>query len=162
MAIFSHEDRAPALAPSLPIFAGRTVGSEAVQSTPADPLRSKLLACRGACLYPASLVVQTARAPVAQLDRALPSEGRGREFESRRVRQLLHRYQDITGRIAGMAPPSCVFGSPTEERRQISPWLRRGHVFDIVKQSATAVVQCPLDNGRDGGLQNSVGGLLVG
>jgi hypothetical protein len=27
------------------------------------------------------------RAPVAQLDRALPSEGRGREFESRRVRQ---------------------------------------------------------------------------
>ena len=26
--------------------------------------------------------------PVAQLDRALPSEGRGREFESRRVRQL--------------------------------------------------------------------------
>jgi hypothetical protein len=25
--------------------------------------------------------------PVAQLDRALPSEGRGREFESRRVRQ---------------------------------------------------------------------------
>jgi hypothetical protein len=27
-------------------------------------------------------------APVAQLDRALPSEGRGREFESRRVRHL--------------------------------------------------------------------------
>lgn len=28
-------------------------------------------------------------APVAQLDRALPSGGRGREFESRRVRHLL-------------------------------------------------------------------------
>src|SRR5262249_52911213 len=27
------------------------------------------------------------RAPLAQLDRALPSEGRGREFESRRARQ---------------------------------------------------------------------------
>src|SRR5579883_2576216 len=27
-------------------------------------------------------------APVAQLDRALPSEGRGREFESRRVRHF--------------------------------------------------------------------------
>ena len=27
------------------------------------------------------------RAPVAQLDRVLPSEGRGREFESRRARQ---------------------------------------------------------------------------
>src|SRR5882757_8217868 len=48
--------------------------------------RSNLLACRSECLYPASLVVRTARAPVAQLDRALPSEGRGREFESRRVR----------------------------------------------------------------------------
>src|SRR5262249_37163984 len=30
-------------------------------------------------------------APVAQLDRALPSEGRGREFESRRARQRLQR-----------------------------------------------------------------------
>src|SRR5579872_3787424 len=29
------------------------------------------------------------RGPVAQLDRALPSEGRGREFESRRVRHKL-------------------------------------------------------------------------
>ncbi len=29
-------------------------------------------------------------APVAQLDRALPSEGRGREFESRRVHQYLY------------------------------------------------------------------------
>ena len=29
-----------------------------------------------------------AQAPVAQLDRALPSEGKGREFESRRVRHL--------------------------------------------------------------------------
>jgi hypothetical protein len=37
-------------------------------------------------------------APVAQLDRALPSEGKGRTFESSRVRQisrkiiLLHNY----------------------------------------------------------------------
>ena len=29
------------------------------------------------------------QAPVAQLDRALPSEGKGREFESRRVRHSL-------------------------------------------------------------------------
>ncbi len=33
--------------------------------------------------------MRTTRAPVAQLDRALPSEGRGREFESRRVRQFI-------------------------------------------------------------------------
>ena len=32
--------------------------------------------------------VLTKRGPVAQLDRALPSEGRGRRFESFRVRQL--------------------------------------------------------------------------
>jgi hypothetical protein len=31
-------------------------------------------------------------APVAQLDRALPSEGRGREFESRRAR---HKINDL-------------------------------------------------------------------
>src|SRR5262249_46997799 len=31
------------------------------------------------------------RAPVAQLDRALPSEGRGREFESRRARHWISR-----------------------------------------------------------------------
>ena len=31
----------------------------------------------------------TANAPVAQLDRALPSEGKGHTFESCRVRQLL-------------------------------------------------------------------------
>jgi hypothetical protein len=38
-----------------------------------------------ACLGPAN---GAAPAPVAQLDRALPSEGRGQRFESSRVRQL--------------------------------------------------------------------------
>jgi hypothetical protein len=39
-------------------------------------------------LYPTSprMARDHLSAPVAQLDRALPSEGRGREFESRRVR----------------------------------------------------------------------------
>ena len=37
---------------------------------------------------PARVVRDPTPAPVAQLDRALPSEGRGREFESRRVRQF--------------------------------------------------------------------------
>ena len=32
-------------------------------------------------------------APVAQLDRALPSEGRGREFESRRVRHFFNKLE---------------------------------------------------------------------
>ena len=43
--------------------------------------------CRLECLSPAAYYAKSANlAPVAQLDRALPSEGRGREFESRRVR----------------------------------------------------------------------------
>ena len=33
------------------------------------------------------------RAPVAQLDRVLPSEGRGQRFESSRVRQFFSRSQ---------------------------------------------------------------------
>jgi hypothetical protein len=41
--------------------------------------------CHAVCL-PSQAVRDQAPAPVAQLDRALPSEGRGREFESRRVR----------------------------------------------------------------------------
>jgi hypothetical protein len=42
-----------------------------------------------AALHPPGPSAMVRRAgPVAQLDRALPSEGRGREFESRRVRQF--------------------------------------------------------------------------
>ena len=37
-------------------------------------------------------------APVAQLDRALPSEGKGRAFESRRAR---HDFNDLTKRRLG-------------------------------------------------------------
>src|SRR5438477_10274048 len=41
-----------------------------------------------ACARQAASLMVIGLGPVAQLDRALPSEGRGREFESRRVRQL--------------------------------------------------------------------------
>src|ERR1700730_9838166 len=52
-------------------------------------------ACMSARLPISSfLVVRTAQAPVAQLDRALPSEGRGREFESRRVRHFINYLDD--------------------------------------------------------------------
>src|SRR6516162_3267901 len=46
-----------------------------------------------------------ARAPVAQLDRALPSEGRGREFESRRVRQSFQRLMNLKIRINACRNP---------------------------------------------------------
>src|ERR1700730_13393491 len=44
-------------------------------------------------LYPTML--RPCAAPVAQLDRALPSEGRGREFESRRVRHIFNKLESI-------------------------------------------------------------------
>ena len=40
-------------------------------------------------------------APVAQLDRALPSEGRGREFESRRVRHDFNNLQGCRRTVSG-------------------------------------------------------------
>ena len=46
----------------------------------------------GTCLHRAPRgCIPNPPAPVAQLDRALPSEGRGREFESRRVRHFYMR-----------------------------------------------------------------------
>jgi hypothetical protein len=69
---------------AVPIFASRE--ALALRRTAALP---NLLARLAAGLYPVSLRSRGPwRAPVAQLDRALPSEGRGREFESRRVRHL--------------------------------------------------------------------------
>ena len=47
-------------------------------------------------------------APVAQLDRALPSEGRGREFESRRVR---HRFYNVATTLRLKGQPSASLGS---------------------------------------------------
>ncbi len=49
---------------------------------PADGLRA------GRDLAGASSIWPPCRAPVAQLDRVLPSEGRGRAFESRRAHQF--------------------------------------------------------------------------
>jgi hypothetical protein len=56
-------------------------------------MNRNFLAPRAAKLYATSLRFDCA--PVAQLDRALPSEGRGREFESRRVRHI----QSMTERV---------------------------------------------------------------
>ncbi len=53
----------------------------------ASPTR-RALAGRSVERHPA-IKYRRPNAPVAQLDRALPSEGRGREFESRRVRHTL-------------------------------------------------------------------------
>jgi hypothetical protein len=57
---------------------------------PAKPPDRNLLAPDAVRLYPILpwVVPDHEPAPVAQLDRALPSEGRGREFESRRVRHV--------------------------------------------------------------------------
>src|SRR5262245_23652827 len=59
-----------------------------LSSHPALGLRCRL----GGGIYPFFGPSKLCAAPVAQLDRALPSEGRGREFESRRVRQLFRHF----------------------------------------------------------------------
>jgi hypothetical protein len=67
------------------------IGAQSHQDCGDCKARPKLLASGSVRLYPMfPLVVRERKpAPVAQLDRALPSEGRGREFESRRVRHRL-------------------------------------------------------------------------
>jgi hypothetical protein len=66
-----------------------------------------------------------AQAPVAQLDRALPSEGRGHRFESCRVRHVLShgarrlRWGGLTGRgavapLGGKGSRSFFSGAPTD------------------------------------------------
>ena len=63
-----------------------------------------------------------AHAPVAQLDRALPSEGRGHRFESCRVRQLLGRlptHRDLLRHAIGAAQRRRRIGAELEARRQL-------------------------------------------
>src|SRR5262245_59496724 len=58
------------------------------------PWKANTLAC-GRCRLTAFRLSKKARAPVAQLDRALPSEGKGRTFESSRARQLFPLFVSI-------------------------------------------------------------------
>jgi hypothetical protein len=78
----------------------RPKGVDAPAASPAGcrPVREPMPACtrapgdlrptRGLAIVPLGAVPRAHDAPVAQLDRALPSEGKGREFESRRVRHF--------------------------------------------------------------------------
>jgi hypothetical protein len=65
--------------PSCPMLHVTAAGDRIVPAT--RPRRESSLLAVGPCRH-------DRRAPVAQLDRALPSEGRGHRFESCRVRQL--------------------------------------------------------------------------
>ena len=69
------------------------------------------LAGSAACLY------LTRAGPVAQLDRALPSEGRGRRFESFRVRQCFQHFNRL--RFSAIASFSEV--GPLKLRALIDP-----------------------------------------
>ena len=56
---------------------------------------------------PSNLGVTSVQAPVAQPDRALPSEGRGHRFESCRVRHFVPRIQDSANHgnpLFGLSP----------------------------------------------------------
>src|SRR5271154_5920030 len=58
-------------------------------------------------------------APVAQLDRALPSEGRGHKFESCRVRQIFQR-DTRNGRLGWVRP----LRMPRLSKRRATPIFR--------------------------------------
>jgi hypothetical protein len=70
----------------LPVEAGRRIGYEAASRLAISVRRQSRNVRSG-----------FGPAPVAQLDRALPSEGRGHRFESCRVRHFINKYQ-ILGR----------------------------------------------------------------
>ena len=65
-------------------------------------------------------------APVAQLDRALPSEGRSREFESRRARHEIKGLAELNFSVSrecpGEKPARSSLSAPVA-----SPMARRGY-----------------------------------
>src|SRR6185437_6533814 len=71
--------------------------------------------------------------PLAQLDRALPSEGRGREFESRRVRQLAGKAPRIQlhSRRSPHRPPAST-GHRQEHRHAKLPWRIFAPFFGLI------------------------------
>ena len=93
--VIYHQTCAFAPPKILPLRGDNCLGARPSARRPAISRRRQAprpisLASPGHGLYP-SPAAEKIRAPVAQLDRALPSEGRGREFESRRVRQQFRR-----------------------------------------------------------------------
>src|SRR5450631_4482983 len=87
-------------------------------------------------------------APVAQLDRALPSEGKGHTFESCRVRQPSFAVRDcLSGNSSLETPPLNVAGEPdgpagAEREQRVTDGLytlgiemsgaKRGHATGVV------------------------------
>jgi hypothetical protein len=78
-----------------------------------------------------------ASGPLAQLDRALPSEGRGREFESRRVRQISSSSLSAAAGGADITPRSL---SPSTARLPTCPAHDAG---SAAKESAALVATLP-------------------
>src|SRR5438105_15826003 len=60
-------------------------------------------ALQGRCPCPANQLNEPLKAPVAQLDRALPSEGKGHTFESCRVRHQINNLTMYSFGRTGMA-----------------------------------------------------------
>src|SRR5262245_56747093 len=93
--------------------------------------------------------------PVAQLDRALPSEGRGREFESRRVRHLflltysfgLTLLVDLQNVALLVLPPCGADWRPVPGPCHISMWhaflgwVRRHLCFDGAERTGVPSVE---------------------
>jgi hypothetical protein len=71
---------------------------------PGDARRTPRSGCPCAIARERVISTDPDKGPVAQLDRALPSEGRGREFESRRVR---HSFQRLNVEISELVSSLC-------------------------------------------------------
>src|SRR6266446_1949471 len=78
---------------------------------------SRFICPQGRCCRPANRLKDAPNAPVAQLDRALPSEGKGHTFESCRVRHF-------TPEHAGLSR-SARFSDPAS---RVDPAIRNGFV----------------------------------
>ncbi|MDB5605099.1 MAG: hypothetical protein JWP25_1999 [Bradyrhizobium sp.] len=72
----------------------RTIVAGSLQPAPDNPQPAHadptIIRKQSRCRIPANRLKDGLAAPVAQLDRALPSEGKGHTFESCRVRQCLN------------------------------------------------------------------------
>ena len=93
-------------------------------------------------MHPGGLVVKVrpGQAPVAQLDRALPSEGRGHKFESCRVRQF-PRYKPLSLResrtnYAKVMGGLGLFANSPQIDLHIEPYDRYGQLFQRALKSS--------------------------
>ena len=115
--------RAPPFSPVAPAALSRLPLAAAVRATvlPGSLHSDSLRAC--------GRLDRQAQAPVAQLDRALPSEGKGQRFESPRARQILQQLRCFPGTVRRCPVRRCPRNRFARRSRLTSGELRRLSVY---------------------------------